>query len=331
MQELQHRNTIDPKRAYIWLGVIAILALAALSRWYGIGREALWLDEAYSWWDAHQSFADLWNLVPQCDPHPPLYFALLKVWMQVFGDTPFAMRSLGAALSVATVGCVMAAGWQINSRAGWIAGLLFATAPFQIEFAQDARPYALFSLGAALFAFGALRLFREEASAAPVGSQRACLSGWAGLIGGGIIAVWTNNTAMLMLAALGSALVILAVRDVRYRRRAVGMIAALCIIGISWLPYAPVFIEQARGVATDFWIPRPDAWRFFNELRVTLAMLSFPVLACMGAVWLCGLVLLVRAGRSRTALMLATLSLLPALLSFAVSQFTAPIYLARAL
>jgi mannosyltransferase len=311
--------------------VLAILVLAAVSRWYGIGREALWLDEAYSWWDAHQSFADLWNLVPQCDPHPPLYFALLKIWIGIFGDTPFAMRSLGAVLSVAAVGCVMAAGWQISARAGLIAGLLFATAPFQIEFAQDARPYALFCLGSALFAFGALRLFREESSAGPVGGQRVCLSGWAGLIGGGVIAVWTNNTAMLMLAALGGALVILAVRDVRYRRLACRMIAALGVIGIAWLPYAPTFIEQARGVATDFWIPRPDAWRFFNELRVTLAMVSFPVLACMGAVWLGGLVLLVRAGRHRTAWMLATLSLLPALLSFAISQFTAPIYLARAL
>ena len=92
MQELQSRSTFDSQRAALWLGVFAILALAAVSRWYGIGREALWLDEAYSWWDAHQSFADLWNLVPQCDPHPPLYFALLKIWMQVFGDTPFAMR-----------------------------------------------------------------------------------------------------------------------------------------------------------------------------------------------------------------------------------------------
>ena len=330
MQELQSRS-IDSQSKPVWLGVFAILALAAVSRWYGIGHEALWLDEAYSWWDAHQSFADLWNLVPQCDPHPPLYFALLKIWMQVFGDSPSAMRSLGALLSVATVGCVMAAGWQISARAGLFAGLLFATAPFQIEFAQDARPYALFSLGAALFAFGTLRLLRQEPSPVQAGWRRADLAGWAGLVGGGIIAVWTNNTAMLMLAALGGALLILAWRDVRYRRRAVGMLAALCVIGISWLPYAPVFIEQARGVATDFWIPRPDAWRFFNELRVTLAMLSFPVLACMGAVWLGGLVLLVRAGRHRTALMLATLSLLPALLSFAVSQFTAPIYLARAL
>jgi ribosomal protein S18 acetylase RimI-like enzyme len=315
--------------AALWLAVFGILALAIASRWYGLGREALWLDEAYSWWDANQSFADLWQLVPQCDPHPPLYFVLLKLWMQIFGDTPVAMRSLGACFSVATVGCVIAAGWQISARTGLIAGLLFATAPFQIEFAQDARPYALFSLGAALFAFGALRVLRHETSG-HAGPQPSRIGGWAALTAGGIIAVWSNNTAILMLGALGLALLFLAI-DPRYRRVAFGMLLALLAIGIAWLPYAPVFIEQARGVTNDFWIPRPDAWRFFNELRVALALASFPVLACMGAVWVAGLALLVRAGRRRVALILGALSLLPAVASFIISQFTAPIYLARAL
>ena len=196
----------------------------------------------HQWGTPIKSSADLWNLVPQCDPHPPLYFALLKLWMQVFGDTPVAMRSLGAALSVATVGCVIAAGWQINARTGLIAGLLFATAPFQIEFAQDARPYALFALGAALFAFGVLRLMRHEAPAHS-GARSSRIGGWVGLIGGGIIAVWTNNTAILMLGALGSASLVLAISDPRARRAAGSMLVALFAIGIAWLPYAPVFIE----------------------------------------------------------------------------------------
>ena len=38
-----------------WLGWVASLALAACLRLYGIGSEPLWLDEAYSWWDARQT------------------------------------------------------------------------------------------------------------------------------------------------------------------------------------------------------------------------------------------------------------------------------------
>jgi hypothetical protein len=61
-----------------WLGWVAILALAASLRLYGIGSEPLWLGEAYSWWNARQTLDDLWRLVPQWIPRPPLYAAVLR-------------------------------------------------------------------------------------------------------------------------------------------------------------------------------------------------------------------------------------------------------------
>src|SRR4051812_50124825 len=36
--------------------------------------EPLWNDEGFTWWAIGQSWHDLWTLVPQGDPHPPLYY-----------------------------------------------------------------------------------------------------------------------------------------------------------------------------------------------------------------------------------------------------------------
>lgn len=112
-------------------------------RFANVGVLPLWLDEGYSWWDAQQSLSDLWHLVPQCDPHPPLYAMLLKLWVSAFGDTTTGLRAMSAVAGVITTGFVMLAGRELGLRHALIAGLIFATAPFQVQFAQEARPYAL--------------------------------------------------------------------------------------------------------------------------------------------------------------------------------------------
>ncbi len=304
---------------------LAILCVAAAVRLYGIGREPLWLDEGYSWWDARQSLENLWRLVPQCDPHPPLYALLLKGWSALFGESVTALRALGATLSVAATAMVMLAGREIGRRVGWIAGLLFAVAPFQIEFSQEARPYALVALGAAAVVFGALRLVRSLRETVPT------LPGWAVLVAGGAVMLWANNTSVLFLGALGLAAAAMFAfdRDSRVLLRPAA--AAAAVIALVWLPYLPIYLEQARGISADFWIPRPDAWRVANELRFVVGMGDFLTLWMLLGLWAAGLALLWRRGFRREALVLATLTLMPVALNLAVSLTVKPIYLARAL
>ena len=215
-----------------WLGWVAILALAAFLRLYGIGSEPLWLDEAYSWWDARQTLDDLWRLVPQCDPHPPLYAAVLKIWMAVAGESAAAMRALGALVGVATTAVVLLAGREVSARAGWIAGLLAAIAPFQIEFAHEARPYALVALGSSLVVFGTLRVLRTLRE--PVDGR----PGWVALVAGLAIALWSNNTSVLLLAALGMMAVGLLGFDPKSRslKPPIAIAAAVVAVRLAALP-----------------------------------------------------------------------------------------------
>ncbi|MCU0898080.1 MAG: glycosyltransferase family 39 protein [Burkholderiales bacterium] len=307
-------------------GAALVLAFAAALRFYCLGCEALWLDEGFSWWDAKQSLGDLWKVVPQCDPHPPLYALLLKGWIAVFGESVVAIRSLNAMIGVATAGVVMLAGREIGPRTAIASGLLFAAAPFQIEFAHEARPYALLALGAAMMVLGVLRILRAEE-----GAGRPARTGWLVFVAGGALALWSNNIAILLLGAIGiAAIAMFAVdRGIRPLLRP-GLVAGAAIL-LLWAPYMPTLAEQASGVAADFWIPRPDWWRVANELRFAIGFWTFASLWPLFALWALGLVALWRRGDRREAIALAAIPVLTVGLNLGVSLLVRPVYIARAL
>jgi hypothetical protein len=311
-----------------WIVWALVLALAAALRVYAIGREPLWLDEGYSWWDARQSLTDLWRLVPLCDPQPPLYPTLLKFWMALAGESAIALRLFSALAGVAATGVVMLAGRELGRRTAWLAGLLFAIAPFQIEFAHEARQYTLLALGGALVAFGGLRLLRTVRE--PLGHLER-QAGWLALVAGTVVTLWTHNTSVLTAAALGLAFALLLTFDRGARTLARPLAIAVALTALLWLPYLPMYIEQVRGVTSDFWIPPPDAGRVVNELRLLVGLGSRATLPLLLMVWACGLALLWRRGMRREAWLLGALAVLPVALNLAVSLTVKPVFIARVL
>lgn len=325
-------SSSDPASAsfphrFWWPGFVLILLFAAVLRWHYIGFQPLWLDEGYSWWDARQSLADLWSLVPQCDPHPPLYALLLKGWMGLFGDSALAMRSLGALAGVLATGFVMLAGRELAPRLGWIAGVIFASMPFQVEFAHEARPYSLVVFGSAVLAFGVLRVLGQGARAAGPGAW----PGWGAVVASLGILLWSNDTSVFYGAALLLALGWLSWRHPEDRALWRPAAWAAVAVLLLWAPYFPSLLTQTHEVTSDFWIARPNLWRVANELRFLVGFGSFFILWWVLALWGAGLALLVRWGRGRQAVMLGALVVVPIALNFLLSWLITPIFLARTL
>ncbi len=325
--------------------LIAILALAAIVRLFVIGRDTLWLDEGYSWWDAHESFSALWTLVPTCDPHPPLYFALLHGWIAAVGDSTIAMRSLSTIFGLATIGVVHAAGRTLDvargaSKRGFgigaLAALLFALTPFQIYFSIESRPYALLCLGAALLTLGCLRAVHTPPSSGGGRRSMAWLNRIdrktaAVLLVGGLIVVWTNNTAVLVLGAATTGFVLLWLFERDTRSTIVPIVLVGLLIGVLWAPDWPLLIAQSREVTQDFWIPRPDfagiTFELHNLIGLDMLRLTWPIAFVIA----CGLfAVATRIGR-RWALMLGALAILPIAYNIAISYVMAPILISRAL
>jgi uncharacterized membrane protein len=80
--------------------------------------------------------------------HPPFYWLLIRFWMQAFGNSASAIRSLSVIFSVLTLPALYWLCWELfgSEVVGWIAIALVAVSPVHIFQAQNARPYSLWIL-----------------------------------------------------------------------------------------------------------------------------------------------------------------------------------------
>ncbi|MDN6859724.1 glycosyltransferase family 39 protein, partial [Pseudomonas sp. CAN2814] len=122
---------------------LPLLALALCLRLYGLADSALWGDETSSLFLARYSPAQLWQHAAH-DVHPPLYFFLLHLWVQVLGEGVLSLRLFSATFGTLAV---FLGGWLIwrlaSRRAAFIAVLLLALLPTAVRYSQEVRMYSL--------------------------------------------------------------------------------------------------------------------------------------------------------------------------------------------
>ncbi|HRA68502.1 MAG TPA: glycosyltransferase family 39 protein, partial [Caldilinea sp.] len=238
----------------------------------------LWLDEAFSIWMARQPLGDLLGWIVRIDQHPPLYYVLLHGWLAL-SDSEGWVRSLSAIFSTTTIplfyGFVRT---LAGGRAGLIAALLLAVAPFHVRFAQEARMYALltFAVAGALLCLAWLmtgegRGARGEGR--PRWRQRLA---WIGYVLFTVAALLTHNTALFLPVAIN-----LYVLGLMGWRRGSGdgqrqletprlrsWLAAQLAVVVLWLPWSVAFVRQSIGVYAQFWITAPTAQTVLDTLLV---------------------------------------------------------------
>jgi mannosyltransferase len=140
--------------------VAGLTVLATVLRFYHLGHQGFWFDEANTALLVKFSPGKMLGLIPQTESTPPLYYCVAWVWSRVFGDGEAGLRSLSAVAGVLTVPIAYAAAAQlIDRRAGLITCALTACNPLLIWYSQEARSYALLVLftAAALLAFAYAR------------------------------------------------------------------------------------------------------------------------------------------------------------------------------
>lgn len=240
------------------LGAITLLGLAL--RLHQIGAASLWSDEAFSAWWIHKPLRYLWTDGLFIETTPPLYYALLKLWAVLVGDGDAALRLFSAAAGTATIPAVFLLGLEIAGPvAGLLAALLFALAPMQIHFAQEARVYALLPLA---FALALLGLLRFLGSAAQRGAQadRAALALYAG---GALVLLYGHATSVFTVAAMAGCGGLLLLRTPRERAALPAFLLAHVGVALLVLPLAFVILAQT-GRHDLNWITPPDLIGLLN-------------------------------------------------------------------
>jgi mannosyltransferase len=137
-------STRERNRAVVLLSALTVAG--AVLRVWQIGSKSVWIDEAFSVWVARQPLASGVSWLVRIDQHPPLYYALLHLWL-CLGDGPAALRLLSASASALNIPVLYALGRRLaGRRVGLLAAAILALSPFHVYLAQEARMYALLSL-----------------------------------------------------------------------------------------------------------------------------------------------------------------------------------------
>ncbi|MGD2143899.1 MAG: glycosyltransferase family 39 protein, partial [Anaerolineae bacterium] len=239
-------------------------------RFHRIGSQGLWIDEAFSIWLARRPLGEMLHWVAEVDQHPPLYYALLHGWTEVFGDSEASARSLSALFGSLTIPVVYLLGRRLSGeKVGLLAALILAVSPFHVRFAQEARMYTLLALNVSLGLYAVTRLL-GAVSAPGLLERRAGRLCWIAHVACTGAALWTHNTAiffpvgvnlfvfshLLAPRLIGRGRVLPHPRRSRFLRH---WILAQAAILLLWLPWFPAFVSQAIGVYRRFWLPAPSA------------------------------------------------------------------------
>src|SRR4051794_35595359 len=155
------RAALSSHRAEI--AVAAITIVGATIRFATLGDQSLNHDETVTAARVlHPDFFQSMQVVFNGERSPPVYYAGIWVWTQLFGSGTVALRFPSALAGTAVIPLAYLAGRELASRrAGVIAAALVAFNPYLIWYSQEARSYGLLvAFGAVAFWFFA-RALRE--------------------------------------------------------------------------------------------------------------------------------------------------------------------------
>lgn len=269
-----------------WLLVFVLILGLALRLW-GLEERSLWFDEAFSWMLADQFSASEMISRTARDVHPPLYYAVLRLWVAAFGTSVLAMRLLSVGFALLTVlglylfcrKCFAAesaeseatTGQRTNgSDIGLIAAGACAVSAFHIHWSHEARMYTLATTLAVLSAWALLRALQAPAA----------LARWALYAAAATCFLYTHNYALFTVFGQGvftaARLWFLSGRSFWSALRSKGFwhaAAAFTVIVWAYAPWIPVLLFQKSQVQQSYWIGSirwwtiPECWFhvFFPE------------------------------------------------------------------
>lgn len=310
---------------------VVVVVVAAIIRCWGLGQRPLWLDEAFS---ALYARLDVGTLIElrRNGTNPPLYHILLKQWVEWFGDSEVALRSLSVVAGTSAVALMFPLARSMGGiRTGIVATVLLAINNMAVGYSQEARYYAITGL---LSITGALLLRKAVATRRSLWFVSYTLMM--------IAFVWIHLFAWFVLAAHCAAVLYLCLIRIGQPRRRRTLVVrfglSVIVILASFTPWAGVLMGQVEAVLDGYWIARPDTFTLLSSLHAFVVPLVslrwFLVLAACG-----GIALSVarraqhspcdstdRTLRSLDRALLACWAVLPIFIPLAWSLVAAPIY-----
>ena len=124
------------------VAVLATLLAGALTLFH-LGHKSLWLDEGYSLGHARAPWAEFWTVLTEREANGALHALVLFPWIRI-SDAEWWVRLPSAVAATAAVPLLYLLLRRLfDDRVGALGAVLLALNGFQLQFAQEARTYAL--------------------------------------------------------------------------------------------------------------------------------------------------------------------------------------------
>ena len=225
---------------------IAVLIFLGARLWHLTGT-CLWFDEVFSIHAARHNWSELIKFVAADIIHPPLFYAVLKIWIGIGGESLIWLRLLSVLLAVATIApfylLCRELGLSRNERN--VTLMLIAVSGFLIKYTQEVRMYSLLLFLSVTSIWLFVRFVRHSR-----------LRTLAFLTLCNLLLVYTHYYGWLLLFA--QACVVL----VWYRRNLSRFLLSAAVLVFAYVPWiyaVATFREPARGLAQNIgWIKRPS-------------------------------------------------------------------------
>ncbi len=229
---------------------ILIWLTAVVLRFAWLDKQGLFLDEAWSWDVTRLPITQLLAL-PQYDPHPVLYYLILKFALYIFPATPFGLRLPSVIFSLITISILMRLSYHFwGNRAALFTGLLATFSSFDIYYAQEARMYSLLAM---------LVIGSTASLILAIESRQRWFVIW-GICAAGM--PWVQFYGLFYLIVQVGIVLSYALYQIRYERKSfrsltylllgagIAVISCLFIVGLYW--------RYRQGSAGGAWIPTVD-------------------------------------------------------------------------
>jgi len=262
-----HNPSLDKWLRFL---IVVVLVLGIFFRFANLGQKVYWIDETYTSLrisgyteaeliqqvvdgqvrnikylqkyqrlNSEKTVVDTVKGLALEEPQiAPLYFIATRFWVQLFGDSVAVTRSMSAVFSLLALPCMYGLCLELfeSSLTAWLAVSLLAVSPFQIVYAQEARPYSLFVLIILLSGAALLRGMRLKTN-----------SSWA--IYAATVALGFYTHLLFALVLLGHGIYVAISENLRFNKTVIGYLLAASagfIALFPWTIFLLINLQEAR-------------------------------------------------------------------------------------
>ncbi|MDP3640662.1 MAG: glycosyltransferase family 39 protein [Nanoarchaeota archaeon] len=235
----------------LFVPIFIILLLAFSLRFYALDIESLWIDEAFSLHIAQQpDVKQVFLETSQTEAAPPGYYVLLHYWINVFGTSEWTVRFLSVLFStLAVLMLFLLVRLLLNGKVALLSSLFMALSMLQVEYAQEARLYALFTFLSLWSAYFFARWYLSVSRPNPQNPAQKASSTWALCCYGFsmLLALYVNYMALLLV--IGFTLILFSKKTLFNNCWKMWLRAHLFIFSLS-LPLLPLLFYQFQSINT---------------------------------------------------------------------------------